>query len=184
MGLGEYIGGPGVRVTVLPTGADVEMVFVCDGLKNPPFGLCGGSAGRGGGSFVVGFDRRRYFLPSTPHFTLSPGEAWVGVSTGGGGYGDPLDRSVDRVREDVRDGLYSRDLAAEIYGVVLSDEADPMIDEKETATRRRLLQRQRDREPMPVVVPTRPGASSWTTDMMRDGDVLIDDIANGARVTN
>jgi N-methylhydantoinase B len=184
MGLGEYIGGPGVRVTVLPTGADVEMVFVCDGLTNPPFGLCGGSPGRGGGSFVVGSDGRRYFLPSTPHFTLSPGEAWVGVSTGGGGCGDPLDRSVDRVREDVRDGLYSRDLAAEIYGVVLSDEADPVIDEEATVTRRRLLQRQRDREPLPVVVPTRPRASSWTTDTMRDGDVLIDDIANAARVTN
>ena len=36
----------------------------------------------------------------------------------------------------------------------------------------------------PVVVPNRPRASSWTTDMMRDGDVLIDHIANGARVTS
>jgi N-methylhydantoinase B len=183
MGLGEYIGGPGVHVAVRPTGADVEMVFVCDGLTNPPFGLCGGSPGRGGGSFVVDSAGRRYFLPSTPHFTLVPGEAWVGVSTGGGGYGDPLRRSVDRVREDVRDGLYSRDLAAQIYGVVLSDKANPAVDEKATATRRGLLEQERARDGVPVVMPNQPRASTWTSDVMRDGDVLIDQIANAARVT-
>ena len=33
------------------------------------------------------------------------GAAWVGVSTGGGGYGDPADRPAEQVARDVRDGI-------------------------------------------------------------------------------
>jgi N-methylhydantoinase B len=41
------------------------------------------------------------------------------VTGGGGGYGDPREREVGRVAEDVRDGLLGADAAAEVYGVVV-----------------------------------------------------------------
>lgn len=41
---------------------------------------------------------------------------------GGGGWGDPLNRNVDRVRDDVMDGLVSLQRAREVYGVVLDPE--------------------------------------------------------------
>jgi N-methylhydantoinase B len=40
----------------------------------------------------------------------------------GGGYGDPLERDLDRVLNDVQDGIVSREEAREIYGVVIDDD--------------------------------------------------------------
>jgi len=54
---------------------------------------------------------------------------------GGGGYGDPLDRTPDRVADDVRAGAVSVDVAEHIYGVVLRDgKAEP-----EATTQRRAV---------------------------------------------
>ena len=54
--------------------------------------------------------------------------------SGGGGYGDPLERLEEYVLEDVRNGYVSRTAAAEIYGVVITD--DGKIDAGATAKRR------------------------------------------------
>ncbi len=51
---------------------------------------------------------------------LVPGE-WVrGFESGGGGYGNPLDRDPEAVRLDVLDRWVSQDAARDQYGVVLS----------------------------------------------------------------
>jgi N-methylhydantoinase B len=49
---------------------------------------------------------------------------------GGGGYGDPFDRSPEKVRDDVLDGYVSREDAREEYGVVITD--DDEIDRDRT----------------------------------------------------
>lgn len=40
-------------------------------------------------------------------------------TAGGGGYGDPIKRPIERVQADVVDGVVSVDAAAKEYGVVL-----------------------------------------------------------------
>ena len=55
--------------------------------------------------------------------------------TGGGGYGDPLQRATELVRQDVIDGYVSREQAAELYGVVI-EEAGNTVDVKATRRRR------------------------------------------------
>jgi N-methylhydantoinase B len=50
---------------------------------------------------------------------LKPGDAFKIRSGGGGGYGSPLERPVEQVREDVRQGYVTVKSAAELYGVVL-----------------------------------------------------------------
>ena len=66
---------------------------------------------------------------------------WV-RTPGGGGYGDPLERSAELVLEDVRLGRYSLDQAADLYGVVLTgpDAGDgsgvPVLDKKGTEAKR------------------------------------------------
>jgi N-methylhydantoinase B len=100
---------------------------------------------------------------------MEKGELRVGVSTGGGGYGNPANRDAERVRRDVRDGLVTRETAAELCGVVLSDAWDPIIDADATAARRlelRAVER-------PLVEPTTPGASTWLARDMRHGDVYL-----------
>ena len=49
-------------------------------------------------------------------------------TTGGGGWGDPLDRPYDEVARDVLWGKVSRDGARDDYGVVLVD-GEPLVDE-------------------------------------------------------
>ena len=55
---------------------------------------------------------------------------------GGGGYGDPFKREPALVAQDVRRSYYSRDDAADEYGVVLT--ADDTVDVAATERRRAL----------------------------------------------
>jgi N-methylhydantoinase B len=49
------------------------------------------------------------------------GDKLIIRTPGGGGYGDPLKREVDKVLRDVRNGLLSRDNARKEYGVVINE---------------------------------------------------------------
>jgi N-methylhydantoinase B len=58
-------------------------------------------------------------------------------TTGGGGWGDPLEREAEWVLRDVIDGKVSAAAARDDYGVVLSGTADEMVvDEQATRTLR------------------------------------------------
>jgi N-methylhydantoinase B len=169
MGLGEWIGGPGVRFAVRPL-HEVDAIYVGDGLANPPCGLFGGSPGAGGGTYVE--DRpsgRRRFYGAEAYARLGPDEVWVGVSSGGGGYGDPLRRPPERVRDDVLDGLYGAETARLAFGVVLAGDELKVEAAATAETRRRLAS---SRGALPLALPARPNASRWLERTMRDGDVL------------
>jgi N-methylhydantoinase B len=93
------------------------------------------------------------------HTTVGADERWVGVSSGGGGYGNPLDRPVDQVARDVRDGIYGAEHAREVYGVVV--ESDNAVDDDATAELRRHLRAAQQRDGVPAVLPDRPDAARW-----------------------
>lgn len=167
MGVGEYIGGPGTRCTIVPLHGDMEMMTFGDGCNNPPHGVLGGTAAIGGGMYVE--DRasgRRDYMSATATVTVREGDTLVGVSSGGGGWGAPYDRPVEQVRRDVRDGVVSRAVAEELYGVVVTDGDDPAIVEDATAARRSALAG----KDLPQVQPTVASAATWLRDEMRDGD--------------
>jgi N-methylhydantoinase B len=75
---------------------------------------------------------------------MDAGDAWVNFCTGGGGYGDPLERDPERVRIDVRRNLCTRDEARRLYGVVLSDRI-AVDGEATVALRRDLMQARLER---------------------------------------
>lgn len=66
----------------------------------------------------------------------------VGLSTGGTGYGDPLDRDPAAVEVDVRKNLVSVEQADNLYGVVV-DTVTRRLDEEATSARRADLVSQR-----------------------------------------
>ncbi len=171
MGLGAHIGGPGIRCRIRPEGGEIRVIDSTDGLVNPPYGMEGGTPGAGGGTCIEPAAGPRRFLTSTCHERFTPDEVWVGVSSGGGGYGNPLERPIERVRRDVRDGLYSRPTAARVYGVVLSGDPDPVLDAERTNEAREAIAQARAGQ-QGQVVPTAPDASGWLADHMSDEDIL------------
>jgi len=71
----------------------------------------------------------------------------IGLSTGGTGYGDPLDREPDAVVGDVVKNLVSEDFARNVYGVVLDEHGQ--LDAAATDGRRREVLAERLRRGKP-----------------------------------
>jgi N-methylhydantoinase B len=80
---------------------------------------------------------------------VPPGSSVRIVTTGGGGWGDPLLREVEMVVYDVQCGLISPESATEDYGVVLTKVGRKwQADLAKTAQRRQKLAGQRGNVPM------------------------------------
>lgn len=170
MGFGVTNGGPAVRFVARPVAGQMDCITFGDGVANPPHGTLGGTPGTGGGQYVE--DRRtgrRRYISASGYVVVGPDEAWVGVASGGGGYGNPLDRDVERVRADVRDGLVTAAAAREVFGVVLSGDRDPRADVPATEALRAEL-RTNER---PTIDPDYPSAGTWAQDRMVEGDVYL-----------
>jgi N-methylhydantoinase B len=73
---------------------------------------------------------------------MQPGDAVQVMSAGGGGFGHPLERDPDRVLVDVLDEFITIEHAAEVYGVVITD--DWAVDDDATAALRREHRSDRD----------------------------------------
>jgi N-methylhydantoinase B len=105
-----------------------------------PWGLDGGLDGTGnavelriGGEWKRDFPNAKVLVAQ-----LKPGDAFKIRSGGGGGYGNPLERPVEQVCEDVRQGYVTVKSAAELHGVVLDPETfevDAVATEKLRAAR-------------------------------------------------
>lgn len=65
--------------------------------------------------------------------TIQPGQRAANHNPGGGGYGNPFERAVEKVVEDVRNGLVSLEGARLDYGVVITDRETLTVDHDATA---------------------------------------------------
>ena len=84
------------------------------------------------GNALQNFPKSKEVLKGIPKGTL-----FHEVAGGGGGYGDPLKRPLERVLKDVRNGFVSIEKAKEDYGVVI-DPVTHKVNEEETNKRRHL----------------------------------------------
>jgi len=73
---------------------------------------------------------------------LGARDIYHSTSCGGGGYGDPLDRSPDRVLCDVASGPVSAEWAGKIYGVIIRS-SPPVVDRQATKERRQEIREMR-----------------------------------------
>lgn len=138
-GDGRRRGGLGLRRGLRLTGDRAMYSLLSDGAVVPPFGVLGGQAAAPVDAFVLRGDRRIVF--PTPGkvggFRLERDDVVVIQNAGGGGYGDPLERPIDEVLSDVREGYVTAGRARDRYGVVVRD--DLTVDEAATAERRRRI---------------------------------------------
>ena len=159
-GPGRFRGGLGLSRKYEVTAPEVTVSALFDRLEVKPWGLFGGKEGMNSKLLVKkkGDDRWRTFAevygrPSASKFTnalVSSGDLIQIMTPGGGGFGDPLDRSVELVLEDVKEGYVSADSARRDYGVVLErTERGLQVDEEGTRQKR---ERQRSLRPEPSPV--------------------------------
>lgn len=91
------------------------------------------SGGVGRAVVNPGTPRERVLKPLSDGNVVTRGDVLLLETGGGGGHGDPFERHVEAVLEDVMGGFVSEENAAQFYGVVLDGET---VDAAATAARR------------------------------------------------
>ena len=122
-GAGRNRGGLGMLLSYEIRTDNPHLSHTSQKSKIPPQGGMGGKAGRGGAWFInrgTPAERELEYAMGDIEY-LHKGDVVTQFTPGGGGYGNPLEREVDRVVEDVREGFISAEIALSDYGV----EVDP-----------------------------------------------------------
>jgi N-methylhydantoinase B len=144
-GPGRWRGGLGLTREVRILSAGAHLSVLAEKAVLPPFGVCGGAAGepnrfrvRRGGAIVEPSP-----LPGkVGSFPLRADDVVLIETSGGGGFGDALERDIERVKADVAEGYVSAAAAEARYGVVASDSG---LDGRATRIQRAALRGQRIR---------------------------------------
>ena len=135
-GPGLYRGGLGTEM-VIQALSPLTLDTRIERVHCPPWGLEGGEAGAGN---AAGIRREGEWQENLPNAKLvgtrlRPGDAFRLVAGGGGGFGNPKERPIAMVAEDVAEGYVSLGTAQKIYKVAIGHDGE--ADEAET---RRLRQ--------------------------------------------
>lgn len=142
-GDGTHRGGLGFRRQIRLLSEAGALTVLSDRNILPPYGVEGGSAGapnwftvrRGAETIVPGA------IPGKiANFPLRKDDLVVSESSGGGGFGDPLERPLDLVARDLAAGYMTRGNASQCYGIAFKGD---QIDAMATAERRQRLKSER-----------------------------------------
>lgn len=125
-GPGKFRGGLSVREG-FQFFAPVEIAHTTSRTKKGPAGMSSGGNGRPGRS-LKNFERENqevvsgweesgnWKIASFSNKNFLPGETWTVEAQGGGGWGDPKERDIERIRQDLEDEYISLKVAKKIYG--------------------------------------------------------------------
>ncbi len=146
-GNGRYRGGYGLVRDYRILCEEAFLTATFGRFKYPPWGASGGGDGSPNAVEII---PRGATIPSLrrgklARYRLARGDLARLITGSGGGYGDPLERDPDRVRNDVRDELLTPTQAAAIYGVVIG-QVGSSLDQAATDSLRR---RDRPNPPRP-----------------------------------
>ncbi len=130
-GPGKYRGGLGVKYMIRWQAPKVSASMHGDGVLNPPYGLFGGKPGSLNRPIINEGQDSAIRMPSKGLFELAEGDTYTLYASGGGGWGDPLDRDPEAVRQDVLNEFVSVEAAVKDYGVLLTDDLE--VDQQATA---------------------------------------------------
>lgn len=138
-GAGKFRGGSGTCWEVEPLDQPMTFITFGEGRRIPAVGAAGAQSamveskvGRLEVTRASGVE----LIKKNVIETIKPGERAANMNPGGGGYGDPFERPVEKVVDDVRNGLVSPEGARLDYGVVFADAATLAVDTAATAALR------------------------------------------------
>jgi N-methylhydantoinase B len=148
-GPGRFRGGCGVEKGALLREAEATvMSYMCDRARSITWGIEGGLPSIPHGVWLTRDGAEQRFLGAVfSNVPVGRGDVFTRPSAGGGGFGDPLDRDPDTVKEDVADGYVSIERARRDYGVVVrevdADLAEYEVDVAETERERAVIRGER-----------------------------------------
>ncbi len=125
-GPGEFRGGVGLVREVEVLEADARFSLLSDRNLVPPYGVNGGRSGAPNRFSVVRDDREipaSDFPGKVTGFSLEPGDRVRMETSGGGGYGDALQRNRETLKADLDDGYITPD-GLSPYGAALSTDSE------------------------------------------------------------
>ncbi len=130
-GAGEFRGGSGTAWEVEPLDSEMTFIMFGEGRRIPAVGAAGASSAMV--ESKVGRLERKIggkveVIKDNIIGTIKPGETVTNKNPGGGGFGHPFKRSVEKVVWDVKNGLVSVKGAKEDYGVVIKDGKSLAVD--------------------------------------------------------
>ncbi|MDP6787163.1 MAG: hydantoinase B/oxoprolinase family protein [Rhodospirillales bacterium] len=137
-GAGRYRGGCGLEKEYECLTDNVVLAHRGERHYTQPWGQAGGAPAATSRSVVVRADGREEVVPSKQTVHLNRNDRIIMWTSGGGGYGDPLERPAERVLDDVLDLRVSPEAARELYGVVI--DGDRLHLEETTHLREQLRQ--------------------------------------------
>ncbi len=122
-GAGKWRGGLGVETKFIIGSDNTKLVTFGDGDVEPAFGAHGGKEGTLNKIELTYPDGTVYKTTTKDLLENVPkGTIYFQQAGGGGGYGNPLERPVEKVIKDVRNGVVSIKKAKEDYGVIVNPE--------------------------------------------------------------
>jgi N-methylhydantoinase B len=121
-GPGKWRGGMGTAYIFRSEADNILTDNFGDGLlpETAPYGLAGGKGAKPSKLVVRRTDGKEEDPEVHKYVTLNKGDVYEVWETGGGGYGDPLERPEEKVLQDVLDELVSIESAKKDYGVVIN----------------------------------------------------------------
>ncbi|MBV9348926.1 MAG: hydantoinase B/oxoprolinase family protein, partial [Pseudolabrys sp.] len=142
-GSGRRRGGLGFRREIRVLCDEASLTVLSDRNVLPPYGVLGGEAGAPNKFFV-----RRGDAETVPgaipgkiaNHPLKKDDVVISESSGGGGFGDPLERDISAVEADLRQGYIDESHAKNMYGVV---HANGRVDREATAALRKTAKAER-----------------------------------------
>ncbi len=117
-GAGRHHGGRGC-IRDYRAAVDLTLTATFGRHKYVPWAIAGGQEGSRNEVRIFHTDRREVVLGKCARYPLKRGEVARLITGTGGGWGSPLERPVEAVIEDVRDGYVSLEQAKRDYGVEL-----------------------------------------------------------------
>jgi len=115
-GAGQWRGGLGFVKSFEAIGTELELSYRGERHSTAPWGVEGGHDGDNGRARIWRADGQVETVNSKQIVHLQPGERLEVELAGGAGYGDPLKRDRDRIRDDLKDRKISTEAARELYG--------------------------------------------------------------------
>ena len=123
-GAGKYRGGSGTLWEVEPLDKPMTFIMFGEGRKNPSLGSAGAFSTlleNKVGRVEIKRKGNTEIIKKNIMETIVPGERVTNINPGGGGFGNPLERPIEKVILDVKNGIVSKKGAKEDYGVVFKD---------------------------------------------------------------